>query len=202
MAAPTIPTTTRTTKLSHRTSEARAREVVKDRGVQEPVTGSDIMMVRRKLGDPVDRDNSRSRVPHPMTARRRRCPQCPVLLAVDQELSERPRSWVPQNSPIRSARSKSGSIKTWSSSARGAVPSASRASVTVARPDRGARTGAYCLTASDVLRSVRVGEDAVSASTAEGRGRALCRPTPSGSSPRTPIGPGPVGRHGRRSRAA
>jgi hypothetical protein len=35
----------------HRTSEARARDVVKDRGVQEPVTGSDIMMVRRKLGD-------------------------------------------------------------------------------------------------------------------------------------------------------
>jgi hypothetical protein len=34
----------------------------------------------------------------------------------------------PQNSPIRSARSKSGSIKTWSSSARGAGPRASRRS--------------------------------------------------------------------------
>jgi hypothetical protein len=37
-------------------------------------------------------------------------------------------SGLPQNSPIRPARSKSGSIRTWSSSARGAGPRASRRS--------------------------------------------------------------------------
>jgi hypothetical protein len=46
----------------------------------------------------------------------------PVLLAVDQQLGEGARLRVPQNSPIRSGRSKSGIIRTWSSSVRGAGP--------------------------------------------------------------------------------
>jgi hypothetical protein len=53
-------------------------------------------------------------------------PERPVLLAVDQELGEGPRLRVPQYEPIASARSKSGSIRTWSSSARGTWPSTSR----------------------------------------------------------------------------
>jgi hypothetical protein len=40
-------------------------------------------------------------------------PKDPVLLAVDQQLDVRVFGF-PQNSPIRSARSKSGSIRTWS----------------------------------------------------------------------------------------
>jgi hypothetical protein len=47
-------------------------------------------------------------------------PEYPVLLAVDQQLGEGAALWVAQNSPIRSARSKSGSMRTWSSSARAA----------------------------------------------------------------------------------
>ena len=46
-------------------------------------------------------------------------PERPVLLAVDQQLREGATLRVAQNSPIRSARSKSGSMRTWSSSARG-----------------------------------------------------------------------------------
>jgi hypothetical protein len=46
----------------------------------------------------------------------------PVHLAVDQELGEGAALGVAQNSPIRSARSKSGSMRTWSSSARGSRP--------------------------------------------------------------------------------
>jgi hypothetical protein len=53
-------------------------------------------------------------------------PERPVLLAVDQQLGEGATLRVAQNSPIRSARSKSGSIRTWSNSARGAGPRASR----------------------------------------------------------------------------
>jgi hypothetical protein len=45
-----------------------------------------------------------------------------VLLAVDQELGERAAPGVPQNSPIRSARSKSGGMRTCSSSALGSRP--------------------------------------------------------------------------------
>jgi hypothetical protein len=47
-------------------------------------------------------------------------PKRPVLLAVDQELGESAAFRVPQNSPILSARSKSGTIRTWRSSTRGA----------------------------------------------------------------------------------
>jgi hypothetical protein len=43
------------------------------------------------------------------------CSKCSVLLAVDQELGEGVAlSGSPQNSPIRSARSRSGSTRTWS----------------------------------------------------------------------------------------
>jgi len=51
-------------------------------------------------------------------------PKRPVLLAVHQQLGEGAGLWIPQNSPIRSARSKSGSMRTWRSSARGAGPKA------------------------------------------------------------------------------
>ena len=44
----------------------------------------------------------------------------PILLAVDQELGEGALCGVLQNSPIRSTRSRSGSIRTWRSSARAA----------------------------------------------------------------------------------
>ena len=66
------------------------------------------------------RSASRSALPqHPNQHRARRL----VLLAVDQELGERAAlSGEPQNSPIRSARSKSGSMRTWSSPARGSRP--------------------------------------------------------------------------------
>jgi hypothetical protein len=53
-------------------------------------------------------------------------PRRPVLLAVDQQLGEGPGLWVPPEGADASARSKSGSIRTWSSSAHGAGPSASR----------------------------------------------------------------------------
>jgi hypothetical protein len=48
----------------------------------------------------------------------------PVLLTVDQQLGEGAALRVAQNWPIRSVRSKSGSIRTCSSSARGAGPKA------------------------------------------------------------------------------
>ena len=53
-------------------------------------------------------------------------PQRPVLLAVDQELGEGATLGVPPElaDPVRSL--EVGSIRTWSSSARGAGPSASR----------------------------------------------------------------------------
>jgi hypothetical protein len=53
-------------------------------------------------------------------------PERPVLLQVDQQLPEGARLRVAQNSPIRSGRSKSGSMRTWSSSARGGGSKASR----------------------------------------------------------------------------
>ena len=53
-------------------------------------------------------------------------PQDSVLLAVDQELGEGLGGRIPQYEPIASTRSKSGSMRIWSSSARGAGPSASR----------------------------------------------------------------------------
>jgi hypothetical protein len=60
------------------------------------------------------------------SSRSRPCgPERPVLFALDQEFGEGPGLGVPQNSPIRSARSKSGSVRTWSSPARGAGPRAS-----------------------------------------------------------------------------
>jgi hypothetical protein len=46
-------------------------------------------------------------------------PEVSILLAVDQELGEGSRRRVPQYLPIRSTRSKSGSIRTRSSSAGG-----------------------------------------------------------------------------------
>jgi hypothetical protein len=46
------------------------------------------------------------------------------LLAIDQGSAKVRVFGFPQYSPIRSARSKSGSIRTWRSSARGAGPSA------------------------------------------------------------------------------
>ena len=49
-------------------------------------------------------------------------PKRPILLAVDQELGEGATLRVAPDSPIRSARSKSGSMRTWSSSARGSRP--------------------------------------------------------------------------------
>jgi hypothetical protein len=54
--------------------------------------------------------------------------QRPILLAVDQKFGEGARLGVPQYDSILSARSKSGSMSTWSSSARGADPRASRRS--------------------------------------------------------------------------
>jgi hypothetical protein len=54
------------------------------------------------------------------------CPKRPVLLAVDQELGERLGGRIPRYEPIASTRSKWGSMRIWSSSARGAGPSASR----------------------------------------------------------------------------
>jgi hypothetical protein len=63
-------------------------------------------------------------------------PQDPVLSSRSIRSSAKARlSGQPQNSPIRSARSKSRSMRTWSSSARGAGPSASRRSA----PGVGAR---------------------------------------------------------------
>ena len=47
-------------------------------------------------------------------------PEHPILLAVDQQLGEGAGVGVPQYAPIVSVRSKSGSIRTWRSSARGA----------------------------------------------------------------------------------
>jgi hypothetical protein len=48
-------------------------------------------------------------------------PESPILLAVDQQLGEGPRILgFPNRGPIASTRSKSGSMRTWSSSARGA----------------------------------------------------------------------------------
>jgi hypothetical protein len=67
-------------------------------------------------------------------------PERPVLLAFDQELGADAALRVLQNSPIRLARSKSGGIRTWSSSARGAGPSASRRSCS-RRPSLLGRTG-------------------------------------------------------------
>jgi hypothetical protein len=46
------------------------------------------------------------------------CPERPVLLAVDQQLGEGAALRVAPEPPIRSARSRSGSMRTWSSSAR------------------------------------------------------------------------------------
>jgi hypothetical protein len=57
-----------------------------------------------------------------------RRPGRPVLVAVDQQLGEGGALLVAPDSRIRSARSKSGSFRTWSSSARGAGPRASRRS--------------------------------------------------------------------------
>jgi hypothetical protein len=65
-------------------------------------------------------------------------PECPILLAVDQKLGEGATLRELKNSPIRSARSKSESIRTWRSSAREPDRGRRGAPLTVARADRGA----------------------------------------------------------------
>jgi hypothetical protein len=63
----------------------------------------------------------------------------PVLLAVDQQLgNERLWRWL-QNSPVLSARSRSGSIRTWSSSAGEPVQAVEALAETALKP-----IGSYC----------------------------------------------------------
>lgn len=59
-----------------------------------------------------------------------------------------------KNSPIRSARSRSGIIKTWSSSARGAGPSASRRSRSPRSSPSGRSTGGPPCLLNDNLNGV------------------------------------------------
>jgi hypothetical protein len=80
----------------------------------------------------------------PPAACRRAPPGVPVLLAVDQQLGERPRLRVPPElaDPVGSL--EVGSV-TWSSSARGAGPSASRRSRSRRSSSSGRITGATAL---------------------------------------------------------
>ena len=73
------------------------------------------------------------------------CSEHSILLAVDQQLGEGSALWVAQNSPIMSARSRSGSMRTWSSSARGARPRASRRSRSRRSSSSGLTVGGYAV---------------------------------------------------------
>jgi hypothetical protein len=75
-------------------------------------------------------------------------PKRPILLAVDQRLGEGPALRVAQNSPIRSARSKSGSMRTCRSAARGTGPRASRRSRRRRSSSSGRTAAAHAVVAS------------------------------------------------------